>query len=185
MDDGEPPIEPLSYEEFEAAADAEWARLTAGLEAGRERIPEEWETEGTAVSLSLGDACDLDPALLAAIAGPDGLGGQALGPAFGQGAAADALRPGPVLAALLEYAIARIDTLSDDELTGVLLAVRRLGNRAAYLQTVVVAEFARRRAAQFEDAKARRVPLGRRPGEFPAEELAIELVVTGDRKSVV
>ena len=59
MDDSEP----LSYAEFEAAADAEWARLTADLEAGRERVPEEWETEGPAVSLSLGDACDLDNAL--------------------------------------------------------------------------------------------------------------------------
>ena len=167
MDDREPPVEPLSYAEFEAAADAEWARLTAGLEAGRERVPEEWETEGPAVSISLGDACDLDPALLAAIAGPDGLGGQALGPAFGQGAAADALRPGPVLAALTEQAVAGLGLLSDDELTGVLQAARRLGNRAAYLQTVVVAEFARRRAAQYEDAKARRVPKGRRPGEFP------------------
>ncbi len=175
MDDSEP----LSYAEFEAAADAEWARLTAGLEAGRERIPEEWEIEGPAVSLSLGDACDLDPALLAAITGPDGLGGQALSPAYGQDAAADALRPGPVLAALTEQAIAGISVLSDDELTGVLQAARRLGNRAAYLQTVVVAEFARRRAAQFEDAKARKVPLGRRPGEFPGEELAMELVVSG------
>ena len=113
------------------------ARRAAGLEAGRETVPEEWETEGPAVSLSLGDACDLDPALLAAITGPDGLGGQALGPAFGQGAAADALRPGPVLAALTEQAIAGIGELSDDELTGVLQAARRLGNRAAYLQTVV------------------------------------------------
>ena len=180
MDDSEPPAEPLSYEEFEAAADAEWARLTAGLEAGRERIPEEWETQGPMVSLSLGDACDLDPALLAAITGPDGLGGQALGPAFGQNAAADALRPGPVLAVLIEQAIAGIGALSDDELTGVLQAARRLGNRAAYLQTVAVAEFARRRAAQYQDAKARRVPKARRPGEFPADELAMELVATGN-----
>ena len=180
MDDSEPPAEPLSYEEFEAAADAEWARLTADLEAGRERIPEEWETQGPMVSLSLGDACDLDPALLAAITGPDGLGGQALGPAFGQNAAADALRPGPVLAVLIEQAIAGIGALSDDELTGVLQAARRLGNRAAYLQTVAVAEFARRRAAQYQDAKARRVPKARRPGEFPADELAMELVATGN-----
>jgi hypothetical protein len=61
-------------------------------------VPEEWEIEGPAVSISLGEAADLDPALLAAICGPDGLGG-ALGPQFGQDQAADALRPGPVLAA--------------------------------------------------------------------------------------
>jgi hypothetical protein len=161
-------------------ADASMARLIADIEAGRERIPEQWETEGPAVSLSLGDACDLDPALLAAIAGPDGLGGQALSPAFGQNAAADALRPSPVLAALTEQAVSDLGALSDDELTGALQAARRLENRAAYLQTVAVAEFARRRAAQFEDARARKVPLGRRPGEFPAEELAVELVASGN-----
>ena len=61
---------------------------------------------GRPISLSLGDAADLDPALLAAMLGPDGLGGQALSPAFGQGRAADALRPGPVLAALTEQAVA-------------------------------------------------------------------------------
>ena len=59
------------------------------------RVPEEWEIEGPGISLSLGDAADLDPALLEAMLGPDGLGGQALGPQFGQDAAADALRPGP------------------------------------------------------------------------------------------
>ena len=160
--------------------DAEMARWVADIEAGRERIPEPWELEGPAVSISLGDACDLDPALLAAITGPDGLGGQALSPAFGQDAAGDALRPGPVLAALIEQAIAGIGRLSDDELTGALQAARRLENRAAWVRTVVVAEFARRRAARFEDAKARKVPAGRRPGEFPAEELAIELVASGN-----
>jgi hypothetical protein len=161
-------------------ADAELARWVADIEAGRERIPEQWETEGPAVSLSLGDACDVDPALLAAMAGPDGLGGQALSPAFGQGAVADALRPGPILAALAEQAVSDIGALSDDELTGALQAARRLENRAAWVQTVAVAEFARRRAAQFEDARARKVPPGRRPGEFPADELAIELVASGN-----
>jgi hypothetical protein len=53
----------------------------ADLEAGRDRIPEEWERDGSGVCLSLGDACDLDPALLAAMLGPDGLGGQSPGPA--------------------------------------------------------------------------------------------------------
>ena len=61
--------------------------------------------DGSAVSLSLGDASDLDPPLLAAMLGPDGLGGQSLSPAFGQDRAADALRPGPVLAVLTEQAV--------------------------------------------------------------------------------
>ena len=52
--------------------------------------------------------------------------------------------------------------LSDDELVGVLPAARRLANLAAYQQTVAIAEFARRRRAEFEAAKARGVP-GRLP----------------------
>jgi len=171
---------PAEPPEDDYDADAELARWVADIEAGRERIPEPWEAEGPAISLSLGDASDLDPALLAAMCGPDGLGGQALSPAFGQNAAADALRPGPVLAALTEQAITDVGGLSDDELAGSIQASLRLQNWSAWLQTVQVAEFARRRAAQFEDAKARKVPLGRRPGEFPADELAIELVASGN-----
>ena len=94
------------------------------------RVPEEWEIEGPGISLSLGDAADLDPELLAAMLGPDGLGGQALGPQFGQDAAADALRPGPILAALTEQAVADVATLTDDQLTGAMHAVRRLETRA-------------------------------------------------------
>ena len=177
-DAGEPPASAWPEDDFDA--DAEMARWVADLEAGRERIPEEWERDASAVSLSLGDACDLDPALLAAILGPDGLGGQSLSPAFGQGEAADVLQPGPVLAALTEQAVSDLTVLSDDELTGALQAARRLENRAAYLQTLSVAEFGRRREAAFEDAKARRVPPGRRPGEFAADELASELVCTAN-----
>ena len=44
----------------------------------------------------------------------------------------------------------------------------------------MVAEFGRRRAAACDDARARKVPAGRRPGEFAADELAIELVCTAD-----
>ncbi|HEX7161540.1 MAG TPA: DUF222 domain-containing protein [Trebonia sp.] len=66
--------------------------------------------------------------------------------------------------------------LSDDELTGALSAARRLENRAVYLQTVAVAEFARRREVEREEAKSRKVPLHCRPGQFPGEELAAELV---------
>jgi hypothetical protein len=169
---------PRCVPEDDFDADAEMARWVADIEAGRERIPEEWELDGSAVSLSLGDARDLDPALLAAILGPDGLGGQSLSPVFGQGQAADVLAPGPVLAALTEQAVSDVAVLSDDQLTGALHAARRLENRAAYLQTLSVAEFGRRRAAQLEDAKARKVPPGRRPGEFAADELAAELVTT-------
>jgi hypothetical protein len=171
---------PAGLPEDDFDADAEMARWVADIEAGRERIPEEWELDGSVVSLSLCDASDVDPALLAAMLGPGGLGGQALGPAFGQGQADDALQPGPVLAALTEQAIAGLAGLSDDQLTGALHAARRLENRAAYLQTLSIAEFGRRRAAQYQAAKASKVPAGRRPGEFAADELGMELACTAN-----
>src|SRR6202166_874417 len=89
-------------------------------------VPEEWEIEGPAVSISLGDAADLDPVLLAAMTGPDGLGGNALCAAYEQDAAADVLRPGPVLAALTEQAASDVGRLSDEQLMGALSAARRL-----------------------------------------------------------
>src|SRR3984885_8694569 len=110
--------------------------------------------------------------------GPDGLGGEALGPQFGQGAAADARRPGPVLAALTEQAVAGAAFLTDDQLTGAIRAARRQNARAAWQETTLVAEYARRRAARLADAKASGVPKGRRPGEFPDDELASELLIT-------
>jgi hypothetical protein len=142
------------------------------------RVPEEWEVEGPGISLSLGDAADLDPALLEAVLGPDGLGGQGLGPQFGQGRAADALRPGPILGALTGQAVAGAAHLTDDELTGALRASRRQETRDQWEQTVLVAEFGRRRAAAHDEARAAGVPKGRRPGEFPDDELAAELLVT-------
>lgn len=153
-------------------------RRVTDIDAGRVRIPEEWELEGPAVSISLGDASDLDPALLAAICGPDGLGGAALSAAFGQDKAADVLRPNPTLAALTEQAVSDLAVLSDDQLVGALSAARRLETRSAYLQTMAIAEFAHRREVQREEAKSRKVPLHCRPGQFPGEELAAELVCT-------
>ena len=43
---------------------------------------------------------------------------------------------------------------------------------------MLVAEFARRRAAQLADAKANGIPKGRRAGEFPDDELASEVLIT-------
>jgi len=107
------------------------------------------------------------------------LDGQAVGTAFGQGEAADVLRPGPVLAELTAQAASSADSLTDNELIGVLQAARRMANLAAYQQTVAIAEFARRRQGEFEAAKARGIPVGCRDGEFPGEELAMELIDTG------
>jgi uncharacterized protein DUF222 len=166
------------------APDPEWDAYVAWrdreIAAGRgEKPPDPWEIEGPAVSLSLGDAADIDPAMLAAICGPDGLGGDALGPQFGQDAAADVLRPNPVLAALTEQACADLSRLTDNQLIGALQAARRLENRAHYLQTRTIAEFARRRLEEFETAKARGVRVRCRAGEFPGVELASELLISG------
>jgi hypothetical protein len=57
--------------------------------------------------------------------GPDGLGGRVLDPQFGQDQAADALRPGPILAALTEQAVAGTAFLTDDRLTGARHGSRR------------------------------------------------------------
>jgi hypothetical protein len=163
--------------------DPEWDAYLAWREreiaAGRdEEPPEPWELEGPAVSLSLGDAADLDPAILAAACGPDGLDSDALGPQFSQDAGADALRPGPVLSALTEAASADLSRLTDNQLVGALHAARRLENRAHYLQTRMIAEFARRRCEELEAAKARGARAGCRAGEFPGVELASELLIS-------
>ena len=154
--------------------DAEMAAYIADLDAGRARIPEEWEVEGPAATISLGDAADVDPAQLAALLGPDGLGGEV----FARDRSADAMRPGPVLAALTEQAAGDLSRLTDNQVVGAMAAAGRLAARAEYLRLRAVAEFTRRREAQLADATARKVPRGCRDGEFPDAELGFELVTS-------
>jgi hypothetical protein len=139
--------------------DEEWAEYVAWLdresEAGRPVGPVEPES------------CDQEP-----------WSASPWRPGFGQGSAADVLPPGPLLAGLTEEAVLSLDSLSDNELIGVLRATRRQVAREQYKQVLVTAEFGRRRRAAFEDAARRGVPVGCRPGGFPGEELAIELVTT-------
>jgi hypothetical protein len=97
---------------------------------------------------------------------------------FGQGDQADALPPGELLVGLTETATRGLGRLSDDELVGVLQATRRQVAREQYKQVLVIAEFGRRRQATFEDAARRGLPVGCRPGGFPGEELAMELVTS-------
>jgi len=175
---GVPPRDGTGYGADDAGADDDWdadadlARFLEDIEAGRAQIPE--ETRGPEVTFSVGETGDVDPAVLAAMAGPDGLGGQC----FATDKAADVMRPGPLLSALAEQAAQDPGALSADELLGLVSAARRLQNRAEYLELTAVAEFTRRRAAELEAAKARKVPRGCRPGEFADQELAIELVST-------
>ena len=157
--------------------DAEMAAYIADLDAGRARIPEEWEVEGPAATIGLGDAADVDLAELAAMLGPDGLGGEV----FARDRSAGAMRPGPVLAALTEQAAGDLGRLTDNQVIGAMSAARRLAARAAWLELTAVAEFTRRREAQLADAAARRVPRGCRDGEFPDAELGMELVTSPER----
>ena len=165
---------PAGVPEDDWDGDAEMAAYIADLDAGRARIPEEWEIEGPAATIGLGDAADVDLAELAAMLGPDGLGGEV----FAQDRSADAMRPGPVLAALTEQAAGDLGRLTDNQVVGAMSAARRLAARAAWLELTAIAEFTRRREAQLEDAIARGVPRGCRDGEFPAAELGMELVTS-------
>ena len=165
---------PAGVPEDDWDGDAEMAAYIADLDAGRARIPEEWEVEGPAATISLGDAADVDLAELAAMVGPDGLGGEV----FARDRSADAMRPGPVLAALTEQAAGDLGRLTDNQVVGAMSAARRLAARAAYLELAAVAEFTRRCEAQLADAAARGVPRGCRDGEFPDAELGMELVTS-------
>src|SRR3984885_4824437 len=106
----------LPVPEDDLELDEHFAWLVRELDAGRLQPPPEPATEAPAISISLGDACDVDPELLAAMCGPDGLGGQAVSAAFGQDKAADVLRPGPVLAALTAQSGAHAAPLPPNEL---------------------------------------------------------------------
>ena len=121
-----------------------WPSYIADLDAGRARIPEEWEVEGPAATIGLGDAADVDLAELAAMLGPDGLGGEV----FARDRTADAMRPGPVLAALTEQAAGDLGRLTDNQVLGAMSAARRLAARAAWLELTAVAQFTRRCAPQ-------------------------------------
>ena len=166
--------EPAGVPEDDWDGDAEMAAYIADLDAGRARIPEEWEIEGPAATIGLGDAADVDLVELAAMLGPDGLGGEV----FARDRSADAMRPGPVLAALTEQAAGDLGRLTDNQVIGAMSAARRLAARAAWLELTAVAEFTRRREAQLADATARKVPRGCRDGEFPDAELGMELVTS-------
>jgi hypothetical protein len=69
--------------------DAEMAAYLADIEAGRVREPDRWDVPGCTVSL--GEAADMDLAVLE-------------DPGLAEGSPGDGLAPGPVLAALTEQA---------------------------------------------------------------------------------
>jgi hypothetical protein len=173
-DAGPPPLPgPPAEDDYDAGADL--ARLLDDIDSGRVPIPSEEELHPPVVMFAFGQTADVDPVLLAAMAGPDGLGGQA----FGQDQMADVMPPGPLLAALTENAAAGMGGLSDDALLGVMSAVRRLAARAEYLELAAIAEFSDRRQQQLDASIARKDPRGQRAGEFPDSELGMHLQISG------
>ena len=152
--------------------DPEWAEYVAQVDremaADRDVDPEFWASEEEPEAPRSMDPESLDP---------DSWGPSR--PSFGQGRDADVCPPGPLLAGLTEQAVTGdLGRLSDSELVGVLLTARRQVAREQYKQVLVTAEYGRRRQAAFEAAAARGVPVGCRPGGFPGEELAAELLIT-------
>ena len=79
--------------------------------------------------------------------GPGEAGGQDWGPAgFGSGRSFDVLRPGPVLAGAADRVhTGALRRVSDEELTGMIRAWRRLSSWATARELGAIAEFARRR----------------------------------------
>ena len=79
--------------------------------------------------------------------GPGEAGGQDCGPAgFGSGQPFDVLRPGPVLAGAADRVhTGALRRVSDEELTGMIRAWRRLSSWATARELGAIAEFARRR----------------------------------------
>ena len=97
---------------------------------------------------------------------------------FAQNGQADTMAPGALLATVVDTVTgqdgAGLAGLSDDQLTGVLSAARRLESRAAWTQLAALAEFARRRPAT-EPADAGVAGFS----DFAADELADTLKLTG------
>ena len=97
---------------------------------------------------------------------------------FAQNGQADTMAPGALLATVVDTITGQDGTglagLSDNQLTGVLSAARRLESRAAWTQLAALAEFARRRPAT-EPADAGVAGFS----DFAADELAGTLKLTG------
>ena len=89
----------------------------------------------------------LEELMAAAAAGEELTAGDISGAGFGQDGTADQMHPGPVLATLVHAATTDekiLATLSDDDLIGVIAAVRRIGSFAAWAELTAVREYATR-----------------------------------------
>src|ERR1700683_2949623 len=92
-------------------------------------------------------ADELGELMAAAAAGEDLTAQDIAGAGFGEDGTAHQQRPGPVLATLVHAATTDekiLATLSDDDLVGVITAVRRIGSFAAWAEMTAIREFATR-----------------------------------------
>jgi len=92
-------------------------------------------------------AAYLGELMAAAAAGEELTAGDISGAGFGQDGTAHQMHPGPVLATLVHAATTDekiLATLSDDDLIGIIAAVRRIGSFAAWAEMTAVREFATR-----------------------------------------
>ena len=103
--------------------------------------------------------------------GAPGTGGQDCGPAgFGSGQPLDVARPGPVLAAEADRVhTGALRRVSDEELTGMIRAWRRLSSWATARELGAIAEFARRRPEEDTESDFARHARARRAASGPAE----------------
>jgi len=146
-------------------------------------------------------AAYLGELMAAAAAGEELTAGDISGAGFGQDGTAHQMHPGPVLATLVHAATTDgkiLATLPDDDLIGVIAAVRRIGSFAAWAEMTAIREYATRpdRSRPAPDTKpggrgAARGLDGRDPNaavaglpgapkvrQFAAEELAPDLHLT-------
>ena len=103
--------------------------------------------------------------------GAPGTGGQDCGPAgFGSGQPLDVARPGPVLAAEADRVhTGALRRVSDEELTGMIRAWRRLSSWATARELGAIAEFARRRPEEDTESDFARHARARRAASGPPE----------------
>ena len=104
-------------------------------------------------------------------AGSQDADGRDCGPAgFGSGQPLDVLRPGPVLAGEADRAhTGALRAVSDDELTGMIRAWRRLSSWATARELGAIAEFARRRPEEDTESDFARHARARRAASGPPQ----------------
>jgi hypothetical protein len=181
--------------------------VSAGGNDGHPQTPQTPQTPEPPWSGDEEEAADYLAELMAAAAAGEELTAEDISQAgFGQDGIAEQMHPGPVLASLVHAATTDdkiLATLPDDDLIGVIAAVRRIGSFVAWAEMTAVREFATRpdprrpatpgaasggaaggrgaaRGIDGRDPNAAVAGLPGRPKvrEFAAEELALDLHLT-------